>query len=96
MNTQESAAAVMRAVLNEAIALGVAKRPPAHARLTSSPMLTALLKTGTSHIYADTADSEELYSLLEVREGEIFSEVDGNTVNQPLVPIGSLSRPIEC
>jgi transaldolase len=53
-------------------------------RLVSSPPLAALRRTGTAHVYADTADSEELRRLLAVAGGGILAEVDGNTVNQPL------------
>ena len=53
-------------------------------RLVSSPLLAALRRTGTAHVYADTADSEELRRLLAVPGGGILAEVDGNTVNQPL------------
>ena len=51
----------------------------------SAPLLSALKTAGTSHIYADTADSEELREVLEVESGAVFEEIDGNTVNQPLV-----------
>lgn len=53
-------------------------------RLVSSPLLAALRQTGTAHVYADTADREELRRLLAVAGGAILAEVDGNTVNQPL------------
>jgi transaldolase len=53
-------------------------------RLVSSPRLAALGRTGTAHVYADTADTEELRRLLAVDGGGILAEVDGNTVNQPL------------
>jgi transaldolase len=43
------------------------------------------MTSGTSHIYADTADYHELADLLEVMDGELYREVGGNTVNQPLV-----------
>ena len=59
----------------------VAQQP---VRLVSSPLLAALRRTGTAHVYADTADSEELRRLLAVVGGGILEEVDGNTVNQPL------------
>jgi hypothetical protein len=47
--------------------------------------LAALQAAGTSHIYADTADTEELRELLVVETGDMLREVHGNTVNQPLV-----------
>ena len=53
-------------------------------RLVSSAPLAALRRTGTAHVYADTADRDELRQLLTVAEGNILAEVDGNTVNQPL------------
>ena len=53
-------------------------------RLVSSPPLLALRRTGTAHVYADTADHEELRRLLAVAGDGILAEVDGNTVNQPL------------
>jgi hypothetical protein len=37
------------------------------------------------HIYADTADTQELSDLLATDHGAIWEEVDGNTANQPLV-----------
>lgn len=51
----------------------------------SSPLLGALKRAGTAHIYADTADTRELQDLLERDDGTLIEEVDGNTVNQPLV-----------
>ena len=53
--------------------------------LLSAPVLSALKTAGTSHIYADTADCEELRKILEVERGALLEEIDGNTVNQPLV-----------
>jgi transaldolase len=67
------------------VSLGEAKQAPRKAALVSSPLLDALKRAGTSHIYADTADTVELLSLLEHGEGKLIAEVDGNTVNQPLV-----------
>lgn len=54
--------------------------------LVTSPLLRALRKAGTSHVYADTADTGELGAFLSAGDGAIFAEVDGNTANQPLVP----------
>jgi hypothetical protein len=51
-------------------------------RLVSSPPLAALRRTGTAHVYADTADSEELQRVLAVAGGGILGEVDGNTVRR--------------
>ena len=52
--------------------------------LTSAPLLAAVQRAGTKHIYADTADVEELGALVSTPGGNI-REVDGNTANQPLV-----------
>jgi transaldolase len=54
-------------------------------KLSSSPLLAAVGKAGTVHIYADTADTKEADALVSTDGGAIFSEVDGNTANQPLV-----------
>jgi len=47
-------------------------------------MLTALQQSGTRHVYADSADVEEILAL-GGPGGTIPSELDGNTANQPLV-----------
>jgi transaldolase len=57
---------------------------PERVRLVSSAPLAALRRTGTAHVYADTADRDELRRLRAVAGGGILAEVDGNTVNQPL------------
>ena len=57
---------------------------PEGEKLVSSALLRALRGTGTAHLYADTADSEELRPLVAHVGGGILAEVDGNTVNQPL------------
>jgi transaldolase len=54
-------------------------------RLLSSQLLAKLLAIGTEHVYADTADVAELGEVLSMRAGTAIMEVDGNTVNQPLV-----------
>lgn len=54
-------------------------------KLVTSPLLGALREAGTSHVYADTADTEELGAILSAGEDTILAEVDGNTANQPLV-----------
>jgi transaldolase len=51
----------------------------------STPLLSALLAAGTEHVYADTADVEELAALVRTGDGSLRREVDGNTANQPLV-----------
>lgn len=67
------------------IAYGKPPRTEAHPELVTSPLLATLRKAGTSHVYADTADREELRELLSAGEEAILGEVDGNTANQPLV-----------
>lgn len=67
------------------IAYGQSSRTVARPQVVSSPLLTALRKAGTSHVYADTADTEELAGLLSAGDNAIIAEVDGNTANQPLV-----------
>jgi len=57
---------------------------PERVRPVSTALLSALRRTGTAHVYGDTADREELGRVLTVGGG-IVAEVDGNTVNQPLV-----------
>lgn len=53
-------------------------------QLVSVPLLAALRAAGTRHFYADTADVAELGGLLATTSG-LIAEVDGNTINQPLV-----------
>jgi transaldolase len=69
------------AVVAQAQVARAAARPP----LTSAPMLAAVRRAGTAHIYADTADVQELGNLIATANGAILLEVDGNTANQPLV-----------
>jgi len=57
---------------------------PKPVRLTSSALLAALRRTGTPHLYADTADRKELRQMFAVAGGDILAEIDGNTVNKPL------------
>jgi transaldolase len=54
-------------------------------KLVASPLLSALRASGTQHVYADTADAEELAELLDAGNSCILAEIDGNTANQPLV-----------
>jgi transaldolase len=54
-------------------------------RFTSSPLLAALRRAGTAHIYADTADATELEATTAGGDGSLPAEIDGTTVNQPLV-----------
>jgi hypothetical protein len=67
------------------LSLGRAEEAVGSPELISSPLLAALQRAGTSHVYADTADVDELAELLAVGENRILAEVDGNTANQPLV-----------
>ena len=67
------------------IAQGQSKENVATPQLACSSRLKALQNAGTLHIYADTADTQELSGLLATDHGAIWEEVDGNTVNQPLV-----------
>jgi transaldolase len=53
--------------------------------LVSSPLLRALQRAGTAHVYGDTADADELQAVVSAPDGALLAEVDGNTVNQPLV-----------
>jgi len=58
----------------------------AHPELVSSALLAALRRAGTAHIYADSGDVIELSRTLAVpSRNAIVAEVDGNTVDQPLV-----------
>lgn len=65
------------------------RKPAKPIQLISHPLGRALKACGTSHIYTDTADTQEMYNLLVPREDDdyiyLYSEVDGNTTNQPLV-----------
>jgi transaldolase len=59
-------------------------RPPERPRLVEAPLLAALRAAGTRHVWADSADVDEVRALLDTGGG-ILREVDGNTANQPLV-----------
>jgi transaldolase len=67
------------------VAFGQSSRTAARPSLTSSPLLAAVCRAGTKHVYADTADVKEVGALITTDGGAIFREVDGNTANQPLV-----------
>lgn len=58
---------------------------PAHPSRVETPLFQALVGAGTRHIYADTADIDELRRTITTDDGAIRVEVDGNTANQPLV-----------
>ena len=57
----------------------------------TTPLLAALQRAGTRHLYGDTADTEELAALLapdgspSTAQSRIRREIDGNTANQPLI-----------
>lgn len=57
----------------------------------TTPLLAALQRAGTEHLYGDTADTEELALLLApdgsplTSQTRIRREIDGNTANQPLI-----------
>lgn len=67
------------------VALGSPGGQALHRILGSARLLQALYHAGTSHIYADTADVQELEPLIAVDHQAVISEIDGNTANQPLV-----------
>ena len=67
-----------------AVARAGSQRRAARPTLVEAPLLAALRKAGTQHVWADTADVDELGALLDTGAG-ILREVDGNTANQPLV-----------
>ena len=60
-------------------------QPLRRANLVPYPRLETLRRLGTTKIYADTADVEELNNLIGIDERSIYADVDGNTANQPLV-----------
>ncbi len=70
-------------VAARAVSLGKESREPARRHLVSSDKLSAIKAAGTRHIYADTADYTEIDGLVE--SDAIYNEIDGNTINQPLV-----------
>lgn len=62
--------------------LGVPTRPTTLGR---AQLLATLKRAGTRHVYADSADVDEIEGAVTVDDGALAAEVDGNTVNQPLV-----------
>jgi transaldolase len=66
------------------VALGQPPGTAATPQLRSSALLAALNTAGTKHVYADTADAEEVRTLI-TTDGGIVRQIDGNTANQPLV-----------
>jgi transaldolase len=67
------------------VTLGMNTAAASAPQLASSPQLHALRQAGTAHVYADTASVTELGEVLERVDGRLITEIDGNTVNQPLV-----------
>ena len=65
--------------------VGDAPRPT---KLGRAELLAALKRAGTRHIYADSGDAAEIEKAVTLDEGALAAEVDGNTVNQPLVRKG--------
>jgi len=78
MNPNDKAAQIAIRLGNQ----GEAERKP---KLESNPLLAAIRRAGTSHIYADSADADEIGDLVTRNADSIWSEVDGSTANQPLV-----------
>lgn len=66
-------------------ALARSTQPIREPTFVSHPRLDALRRLGTMKLYADTADAEELDTLIAIDERSIYADVDGNTANQPLV-----------
>jgi len=67
------------------VALGGSTAFPADLQLESAPMLAALCRAGASHVYADTASRAELEEVAIGPGGAARQEIDGNTINQPLL-----------
>ena len=84
MHTSDAAADRTDRFADAVVALGQPAGTAATPALHSSPLLAAVCTAGTRHIYADTADVEELHALI-ATGGGIVREVDGSTANQPLV-----------
>lgn len=78
MNLNDQAARIAVRIGSE----GEGERKP---KLQSNPLLAAVGRAGTSHIYGDSADADEIGELVTVDSDSIWSEVDGSTANQPLV-----------
>jgi transaldolase len=67
------------------VALGGSTEFPAQLSLESAPLLAALRRAGASHVYADTASREALLEVAVGPGGAARQEIDGNTINQPLL-----------
>lgn len=67
------------------VGIGSNTASPATPAPVSSPMLAALRRAGTVHVYADSADDAEIAALVDCGDGKVVAEVDGSTANQPLI-----------
>lgn len=86
MDSQSSTTGTITGIATEAMkVLARPTQPRRKANLVPHPRLDALRRLGTTKIYADTADVEELNALVAIDERSIYAGVDGNTANQPLV-----------
>lgn len=74
-----------RDLMEAAVRWGRTAVEPAQPSRAETPLFQALVRAGTRHIYADTADVQELSRTIGTDDGSIRAEVDGNTANQPLV-----------
>jgi transaldolase len=72
-------------VWDRVVSLCTESTRPLPRRILSSDKLSAIKRAGTSHIYADTADYTEIEELPDHAGNTVYREIDGNTVNQPLV-----------
>jgi transaldolase len=71
--------------LGEQHASRVGEQEPERAGLVSAPVLAALRRAGTAHVYVDSASVAEVRGCVSPEDDELLAEVDGNTANQPLV-----------
>lgn len=77
--------AQQRDLMEAAVRWGRTAVEPAQPSQVETPLFQALVGAGTRHVYADTADVEELRRTIVTDGDAIRAEVDGNTANQPLV-----------
>lgn len=78
MNLNQKAAEI-------AVRLGSEGEQERRPRLQPHPILAALSRAGTTHVYGDSADANEIEETVRAGDGAIFQEVDGATANQPLI-----------
>ncbi len=67
------------------IALGISGAFPEQPPRVSSELLQTLRKAGTAHLYVDSADCGAIEGVATTGDGYVLDEVDGNTINQPLL-----------